>query len=629
MTNVRENNDMGHADFQALRDMANRIRLHSVRATSAAGSGHPTSCASIAEITSVLFFHTMRYRVQKPRDPNSDRFVLSKGHAAPALYAAWAEAGLFPVEDLLNLRKVDSDLEGHPTPRLEFIDVATGSLGQGLSCAAGMAYTGKYFDRASYRVFCVVGDGESAEGSIWEAMAFASFYKLDNLVAIFDVNRFGQSDLTALEHDLDAYRIRVEAFGWNTYVVDGHSVEELVQAFAAAEQVKDKPSCVIAKTFKGKGFPGSEDQAKFHGKVVGDKDLVIDSIEKQLVSKGSLNLEPRLPIDDAPPVNIQDLILPEPPNYRKGDRLAPRVGFASASSKLGKLNKRVITLDGDMRGSTFSNKFRETCPDQFLECFIAEQNMVGVAIGCATRDRTVVFLCTYGSFLTRAYDQIRMGAISQTNINILGSHPGVSVGADGPSQMGMEDMAMFRAVPNCTVFYPSDAVSMEGAVKLAACTKGIAYIRSTRSETSVIYDNEERFHIGEAKVVRQHPNDQVTVVAAGVTLDTALQAAAILETEGIHIRVIDPFTVKPLDRETILSAARATGGRVLTVEDHYPEGGIGEAVAAAIGDQSDIRVRILAVRDIPRSGPGDVLLDKYGLGPSSIIKAIKEDIGAN
>nr|XP_009919342.1 PREDICTED: transketolase-like isoform X2 [Haliaeetus albicilla] len=493
---------------------------------------------------SVLFFHTMRYKVQDPRNASNDRFVLSKGHAAPILYSVWAEAGFLQEAELLNLRKIDSVLEGHPVPRQAFTDVATGSLGQGLGAACGMAYTGKFFDRASYRVYCLLGDGELSEGSVWEAMAFAGFYKLDNLVAIFDVNRLGQSDPAPLQHHVEIYQKRCEAFGWHAIIVDGHSVEELCKAFG---QAKHQPTAIIAKTFKGKGISGVEDKESWHGKPLPKNmaEQVIQEIDDKIQNKKKLS--PALPEEDAPVVNIRNIKMPSPPTYKVGEKWATRKAYGVALAKLGHANDRVIALDGDTKNSTFSELFKKEHPNRYIECYIAEQNMVSIAVGCATRDRTVAFASTFATFFTRAFDQIRMAAISESNINLCGSHCGVSIGEDGPSQMGLEDLCMFRAVPNATVFYPSDAVATEKAVEIAANTK----------------------------LVLKSKDDQVTVIGAGVTLHEALAAAEQLRKEKIFIRVIDPFTIKPLDKKTILENARATKGRIITVEDHYHEGELG------------------------------------------------------
>ncbi|KAL4693382.1 hypothetical protein H8957_002700 [Semnopithecus entellus] len=571
--------------LQVLRDMASRLRIHSIRATCSTSSGHPTSCSSSAEIMSVLFFYIMRYKQSDPENPDNDRFVLAK--------------------------------------RLSFVDVATGWLGQGLGVACGMAYTGKYFDRASYRVFCLMSDGESSEGSVWEAMAFASYYGLDNLVAIFDVNRLGHSGALPAEHCIDIYQRRCEAFGWNTYVVDGRDVEALCQVFWQASQVKHKPTAVVAKTFKGRGTPSIEDAESWHGKPMPREraDAIIKLIESQIQT--SRRLDPQRPIEDSPEVNITDVRMISPPDYRVGDKIATRRACGLALAKLGYANDRVIVLDGDTKYSTFSEIFNKEYPERFIECFMAEQNMVSVALGCASRGRTIAFASTFAAFLTRAFDQIRIGGLSESNINIIGSHCGVSAGEDGASQMALEDIAMFRTIPKCTIFYPTDAVSTEHAVSLAANTKGICFIRTTRPETMVIYTPQERFEIGQAKVLRHCVSDKVTVIGAGITVYEALAAADELLKQDIFIRVIDLFTIKPLDVTTIISSAKATEGRIITVEDHYPQGGIGEAVCAAVSMDPDIQVHSLAVSGVPQSGKSEELLDTYGISARHIIVAVK------
>uniref|UniRef100_A0A4W6EYF9 Transketolase n=1 Tax=Lates calcarifer TaxID=8187 RepID=A0A4W6EYF9_LATCA len=600
--------------LQGLKDIANKLRINSIKATCASNSGHPTSCCSAAELMSVLFFHTMRYKADDPRNQCNDRFVLSKGHAAPVLYAAWAEAGFVKEADLLNLRKIDCDLEGHPTP------VRQRDFGGQQDAAAIISLL-----CCSYRVYCMLGDGECSEGSVWEAMAFASYYQLDNLVAILDINRLGQSEAAPLRHDMETYRKRCEAFGWNTYVVDGHDVEELCKAFWQAQQVKGKPTCIVAKTFKGKGLKNIEDLDNWHGKPI-PKDRVDDLLNdlQAQIQVPNKTLCPELPSDDTAPADLSPISLPSPPAYKKGDKMATRRAYGTALVKLGQASQRVVALDGDTKNSTFSETFKKAFPDRYIECFIAEQNMVGVAIGCATRDRTVAFASTFAAFLSRAYDQIRMGAISQTNVNLVGSHCGVSIGEDGPSQMALEDLAMFRAIPTCTVFYPSDAVSTERAVELSANTKGICFIRTSRPDTAVIYSPDEKFEVGVAKVVRQSDSDQVTVIGAGVTLHEALAAADMLASEGKNIRVIDPFTIKPLDASTILASARATGGQIITVEDHYKEGGLGEAVLSAVGAEPGIVVTRLAVSGVPRSGKPQELLDLFGISAKHIANAVRQ-----
>lgn len=542
------------------------------------------------------------------------------------VYAAWAEAGLFPVDDLQNLRKINSDLEGHPTPRLNFIDVGTGSLGQGVAVSSGMAYVGKYFDKASYRTYCIVGDGESAEGSVWESLHFAGYYKLDNLCVIFDINRLGQSEATSLQHKMDTYRARLEAFGFNAIVVDGHDVEEVVKALHEASVVKDKPTAIIAKTFKGRAFPGIEDLDNWHGKPLGDKaESVIAALQKQIVNSGPSILHPQKPLhEDAPKVDIGNIKLSEKPAYKLGEKIATRFAYGTALVKIGKNNSRVIALDGDTKNSTYSDALKKVFPDRYIECFIAEQNLVGVAIGAACRDRTVAFASTFATFFTRAFDQIRMGAISQTNVNFVGSHCGVSIGEDGPSQMGLEDIAMFRTIPGSTIFYPSDAVSCERAVELSANKKGICFIRTSRPATEILYGNDEVFEIGKSKLVKKSTNDSVLLIGAGVTLYEALEAAKELEKSGVFCRVLDPFTVKPIDKEAIIKNAKECGGRIVVVEDHYTQGGLGEAVFGAVAEERNIISKHLSVKEVPRSGPPTVLLDVFGISSKHIVNAVNE-----
>lgn len=609
---------------QEIKDIATRLRIHSVRATKASNSGHPTSCSSMAEITSVLFFNTMRYSVESPRDPSSDRFILSKGHAAPILYAAWAEAGLFSPNELLKLRKIDCDLEGHPTPRLNFVDVATGSLGQGLSIAAGMAYCGKYIDKAPYRTYCLVGDGESAEGSIWEALSFSSHYALDNLCVIFDVNRLGQSEATAYGHDVEVYRKRLDGFGFNALVVDGHDIEALCKAFHEASITKGKPTALIAKTYKGRDFPKIENEENWHGKPLGaNSEATLEHLEK-LLANNPTTLKPRPPPEHKVEVPNLTVKLASSPDYKLGETIATRLAYGTALVKLSENNPRVIGLDGDTKNSTFADKLNKKFPDRFIECFIAEQNMVGVAIGVACRDRTIAFTSAFAAFFTRAYDQLRMGAISQTNITCVGSHCGVSIGEDGPSQMALEDLAMFRSIPGSTVFYPSDAVSTERAAELAANTKGICFIRTSRPNVPVIYSNDEVFEIGKAKVIRESSNDVALVIGCCVTLLEATKAADELAKSGVNIRIMDPFTLKPIDSEAIIRNAKQCKGKIITVEDHYPEGGVGEAVLSAVSMESGIIVKKIAVPRIPRSGPSGLLLDMFGISSTHIVKAVTE-----
>ncbi|KAM6143160.1 transketolase-like protein 1 [Erethizon dorsatum] len=570
---------------QVLRDIASRLRIHSARTTCTASSSHPTSCSSAAEIMSVLFFYTMRYKQSDLENPDNDRFILSK--------------------------------------RLSFIDVATGWLGQGLGASCGMAYTGKYFDR--YRVFCLLGDGESSEGAVWEALAFAAYYSLDNLVAIFDVNRLGHGGSFPLEHYVEVCQKRCEAFGWNTYVVDGRDVEALCQVFWQAARVKGKPTAVVAKTFKGRGMPNLEDAESWHGKPMSQEraDAIIKLIESQIQTNRSLTPQP--PIEDSPQVNIKDIKMTIPPAYEVGDMMSTRKACGLALAKLGYSNDRVVVLDSDTKKYTFSEIFKKEHPERFIECFVAEQNMVSVALGCAMRCRTVAFASTFVAYLSRAYDQIRVGAICGINVRLIGSHCGVSVGEDGPTQMALEDLAMFRTLPNCTIFYPSDAVSTEHAVYLAANTKGICYIRTSQPETEVIYSPQDTLRIGQAKVVRYSDKDKVTIIGAGVTLHEALMAADELCRQDISVRIIDLFTIKPLDDTTIISSAKATGGRIITVEDHYPEGGLGEAVCTAVSEEPNIVVHQLAalVMGVPRSGRPGEMLSMFGVSARHIVAALR------
>lgn len=440
------------------------------------------------------------------------------------------------------------------------------------------------------------------------------------------MNRLGQSEATSLQHNMEVYRKRLDAFGFNSIVVDGHDVEELCKAFHEASVTKDKPTAIIAKTFKGKFFPNIEDVDDWHGKPLGDKaDGVIKHLNGLIHNKGALQIAPQKPLkDDAVPVHIANIRLATPPEYKLGEQVATRLAYGVALAKVATNNGRVIALDGDTKNSTFSDKLKKAFPDRYIECFIAEQNLAGVAIGAACRGRTVAFVSTFATFFTRCFDQIRMGAISQTNVNFVGSHCGVSIGEDGPSQMGLEDIALFRTIPGSTVFYPSDAVSTERAVEKAANTPGVCFIRTSRPNTAVIYENNHKFEVGKANVVRQSKDDKVLLIGAGITLYEALNAATELEKVGVKARVLDPFTIKPLDQAAIIENAKAVGGRIVVVEDHYKEGGLGEAVLAAVAEQPRIIVKHLAVPRVPRSGPPTVLIDQFGLSARHIVKAVDD-----
>ncbi len=606
-----------------LEERAARLRIDSIRATTAAGSGHPTSCASAAEIMSALFFAVMRYDPARPRDPRNDRFVLSKGHAAPILYAAWAEAGAFPVERLTTLRRLDSDLEGHPTPRLPFVEVATGSLGQGLSNGLGMAVASR-LDGYGRRVYVLMGDGESAEGSVWEAAEVASALKLGNVCATIDINRLGQSQPTLLQHDMETYRRRWEAFGWQALVVDGHSIPALLDAYAAAARRRDQPTVVLARTFKGRGMIGVEDKEGEHGKAM-KPDVagkMIAALEKHLPA-ASVPWTPNLPPPAARPGGVSATTArPAPPPYaRAGKDVATRKAFGDALAALGKDDSRIVVLDGDVKNSTYTEEFQKACPDRFLQCYIAEQNMVGMAAGLAA-DGKIPFASTFACFFTRACDFVRMAAIGGANIKLAGTHAGVSIGEDGPSQMGLEDLAMMCAQPDFTVLYPSDATAAWRATELAVEHEGPCYLRLARMATPILYGADEKFAIGKCRILRQSDRDRALVVAAGVTLVEALAACEELRAEGLDVCVIDLFSVQPIDREALVEASRAVGGIVITVEDHYAHGGLGDAVLGALAGER-ATVHKLAVPQIPHSGKPEELLELYGISARHIAETVR------
>jgi len=609
---------MNDIDIERLQGIANQLRIHSIAATTAAGSGHPSSCCSAADIVAALFFGHMRYLPKDPHYFNNDRFILSKGHAAPLLYAAWAETGLFPTSELLKLRQFGSDLEGHPTPRLPFVDVATGSLGQGLSVGAGMALCAR-LDELDYKTYVLLGDGEIAEGAVWEAASLAGIYRLNNLVAIVDVNRLGQSQATAFGYDLDVYRKRFEAFGWRTEEIDGHDMEEILEVLAA-DGLGDKPLVILAKTLKGAGISFVQDKDGWHGKPLSPEEAARAIAELQPKAKTAADVKIPAPNSLPAPNNTAPAGYP-PPSYKLGDSVASREAFGNALVRIGETDPRVVALDGDTKNSTYSDKFYKKFPARFTECFIAEQNMVGVATGFAARGK-VPFASTFATFFTRAFDQIRVAGISQANLKLAGSHVGVSIGEDGPSQMGLEDLAMMRAVAGSKVLYPSDAVCTEKLVEQMALTKGICFLRTSRPKTPVIYGNDEAFPIGGAKVLRQSAKDKATVVAAGVTLFEALKAADTLKGEGIGITVIDAYSVKPLAKDVIKAAAQKTNNTVITVEDHYSEGGLGDAVAGELSVEG-IKVHKLAVMELPRSGKAEQLLAHFGIDAAAIVKKVK------
>jgi transketolase len=607
----------------ALTNVATRLRIDSLRSTSEAGSGHPTSCCSAADAVAALFFGWMRFDPHDPHHVDSDRFVLSKGHAAPLLYAAWAEAGAFDRSELLKLRTIGSDLEGHPTPRLPFVDVATGSLGQGICAAIGSALNARRI-QSDYRTYVLLGDGESAEGSVWEAADVAAMDKLDNLCGITDVNALGQSRPTMWQHDMEQFARRWRAFGWHAIVVDGHDMNALVAAYAEAGVTKGRPTMILARTIKGKGVSFVEGKEGWHGKPFkkGEElDRALAELEKQFVPDPPgfdiVREIPKPPARSRPPDTVKP---PTPPAYKMGEEVATREAYGTALAKLAEADPRVVALDADVKNSTFSDKFEKVAPDRFYENFIAEQAMIGAAMGLAARG-AIPFPSTFACFLSRAYDFIRMAAISNVGIKMAGSHAGVSIGEDGPSQMALEDLAMCRAEPNIAVLYPCDAVSAEKLVVLMAYHPGPAYIRTSRPKTPVIYPNDEMFRVGGLKVLRESADDAATVIGGGVTVFEALKAYDQLKATGTSVRVIDLYSVSPVDRDALVAAGRATGGRLITVEDHYAAGGIGDAVAQAVAD-AGFTVHRLAVREIPRSGKSEELLDRFQISARHIVDAV-------
>lgn len=610
-----------------LQHAAARLRLASVRSTSAAGSGHPSSCCSAADVVAALFFDHMTFDAKNPQYDHNDRFVLSKGHAAPLLYAVWAELGLIEQTELECLRKIDCDLEGHPTPRLPFVDVPTGSLGQGICAAIGIALNARRIG-SDYRTYVLLGDGESAEGSVWESAQVGELYELDNLCAITDVNALGQSGATQWCHDMAALDRKWTAFGWHTVVIDGHDMAEILAALDDAKRTSGQPTMILAKTIKGKGVSFMEGEAGWHGKPIkpGDElDQALGELELQLGENRTL---PSITVpssvqkdSDGFPVAVR---LPRDPPYDLGSEVATRVAYGNAIAALGESDSRIVALDADVGNSTFSQTFQQALPERFYQMHIAEQAMIGAAMGFASRG-AIPFPSSFACFLTRASDFIRMAGIGQMNIKIAGSHAGVSIGEDGPSQMALEDLAMMRAVPDCAVLYPCDGVSTERLTEVAVAYHGMAYIRTSRPKTPVIYSSTEEFVLGGSKVLRESGKDVVTIVAAGVTVFEALKAYEVLRNEGITVRIIDAYSLQPIDQSTLLAAGHQTGGRIVTVEDHYPTGGLGDAVSEAVACD-DMSVERLAVRAVPRSGGSAELLERFGISAHKIAEAVRRQL---
>lgn len=614
-------------EIELTRELAQQLRVDCIRSSTRAGSGHPTSGMSAADLMATLLVRHFRYEWDHPENSANDHLVFSKGHASPLLYAMFKATGAITDEELLTYRKLGSRLQGHPTPVLPWVDVATGSLGQGLPIGVGIAIAGKQLERANYRVWVLCGDSELSEGSIWEAFDKASFYGLSNLTAILDINRLGQRGPTEYEWDLDVYLRRVEAFGCRALVVDGHDVEAIDQAYERAKATTDRPSVIIAKTIKGKGFGEIEDDEHWHGKALPE-----DMAERAIAELGGIR---HLRVSGLKPLPISDEQAQaegsarayagevELPAYELGARIATRKAFGQALRAIGAAAD-IVVLDGEVSNSTYTNDFAKEYPNRFFQMYIAEQQLVASAVGMSVLGYRP-FLATFAAFFSRAYDFVRMAAVSQANLFLCGSHAGVEIGQDGPSQMGLEDIAAMRAVLGSTVLYPSDATSTAALVQAMAERSGIVYLRTTRGAYPVLYEKEEVFPIGGSKVLRESEEDDVALIGAGVTVHQCLAAAEMLEEDGISARVIDLYSVKPVDESTLREASRATNGRLVVVEDHYPEGGIASAVLEALAlDEHPPRLAHCAVEGLPSSGTPEELMDAAGISAPHIANAARE-----
>ena len=608
-----------------LEQIAKLLRYYSLISTTEAGSGHPSSCLSAADLMAVLCFGGFyKYDLENPEFVNNDRLIFSKGHAAPLFYSIYALAGKVTGQEMLTLRKLGSRLEGHPTAEFPFTEVPTGSLGQGLGVAVGMAMNAK-LDKLSYKTFVLLGDSEMAEGSVWEAMGTASHYKLNNLVGIIDVNRLGQRGQTMLGHDVTTFQKRAESFGWKTVVVDGHNIEQITQAFTEADTEKEKPTMIIAKTLKGQGISFLADKDGWHGKPLSKEELAQALVELGEVDK-TLVGEIKKPeqVQNAKIKSQNDDLQIKITEYDPSKFVATRKAYGNALANLVEADSRVVVLDAETSNSTYAEFVKKNHSEKFVECFIAEQNMVSMALGFARRGK-VPFVSTFAAFLSRAFDQIRMSALAQSNIKFIGSHAGVSIGEDGSSQMGLEEVAMFRALPETVVLYPSDAISTEKLVFESAKHKGNIYIQTTRKETPILYKADEEFKIGGSKTLKSSANDIATVIGVGVTLHEALMAYEELKKENIYIRVIDLYSVKPLDLETLKKAAVETKN-IITVEDNHHEGGIAEAVLFGLNSLigTSVNFKSLSVTKIPHSGKPAELMAYQEIDKDAIISTVKK-----
>jgi transketolase len=609
---------MAHDHVHELAELGQQLRVDAVRCSAAASSGHPTSSMSAADLVAVLAARHLRYDFDAPDSPHNDHLIFSKGHASPLLYALYKAAGAITEEELLTYRKDGGRLEGHPTPRLPWVDVATGSLGQGLPIGVGLALTGKRLDRLPYRIWVLCGDSELAEGSMWESLEHAGHERLDNLTAIIDVNRLGQRGPTRHGWDTAAYARRIGAFGWHTVEIDGHDVQEIDRAYAEAVR-SDQPTAILARTAKGKGVAAVADQEGAHGKPLPDADTAI----AELGGIRNLTLRVSPPDSDGTPRIFPVDGLADAPAWEVGDEVATRTAFGAALAALGSTRPEIVGLDGEVADSTRMESFAGAHPDRFFQFFIAEQQMVAAAVGMQVR-KWLPYAATFAAFFTRAQDFIRMAAISRADLRLVGSHAGVSIGEDGPSQMGLEDLAMMRAVHSSTVLYPCDANQTAALVAAMADRRGISYLRTTRGDLPVIYPEGEDFPVGGSKVLRCGRGDRITIVAAGITVHEAIAAADELEAEGIPTRVIDAYSVKPIDADTLRRAAAETG-RLLTVEDHWAEGGLGDAVRSVFAAlPGRPMVRSLAVRDMPGSATPREQLRNAGIDRSAIATAARD-----
>ncbi len=604
MVNVRE-----------LQKAADVLRRDVILMTSKAGSGHLTSCLSCAEIMSALFFNEMKYDIKNPFQINNDEFILSKGHAAPILYACLNRSGCIK-DDLSDLRKSKSRLEGHPMPSLEWVKVATGSLGQGLSVGIGMALAGK-LQKRKFRVFVLVGDSEMSEGSNYEAMQLASHYKLDNICLIIDANRLGQRGETMAANNVKIYEQRFKSFGWSSEIIDGHNISEILSSLSNTKS-SGKPSAIIAKTLKGKGVSFIEDKDGWHGRVLTKKemDLALSEIPEVKFPKITIKKPEK---GKAKRIEFNKI---HSNSYEIGAEVATRFAYGKALAQLAKARKDVIAIDAEVSNSTYSEEVKKQAQEQFIEAYIAEQNMISMALGLSKKGFNV-FASTFAAFLTRAHDQIRMASLSNGDFTICGSHAGVSVGEDGPSQMGLEDIALFRSIPNSSIFYPSDALSTEKLVALAAITKGIKYIRTTRPGTPVIYKHNDEFPLGDFKIVRETQKDKVVLIGSGITVFEALKARVMLKQYTIESAVLDLYCIKPFDAKKFIEFVEKHGKKVVIAEDHYPEGGIGEMLTNLVSN-TGIIVEKLAIKEIPHSGKKDELLANYNINAEAIMKAAKK-----